>query len=283
VAKRSSIVRARPATALALALVAALAASGCNKNSADVNQGKALFSARCSTCHQLADEGAGGGTQGPNLDDAFHAARLSGMDSDTVSGIVKAQVENPRPSTDNPSDSMPADLATGQDLDDIAAYVGAVAGTGIKPPKIPGGTGGQVFATAQPTSCGSCHTLAAASASGTTGPNLDDVLPGMSAAEIKQSIVDPNAKITSGYPSGIMPQTFGQTISPSDLTALVKFLMQYAGKGGASSTTSTTGSATTTGGGTNQSGGGKQSGATKGSGKKAGGAKKSGGGAKKSG
>src|SRR5919201_4621890 len=189
VATRTSI---RRGPALALALLAATGAAGCNKNSADVNAGKALFSARCSTCHQLADEGPGGGTQGPNLDDAFHTARLAGMDSDTVAGIVKAQVENPRPSGQNPSDSMPADLASGQELDDIAEYVGAVAGTGIKAPPIPGGKGGQVFVTAQPTSCSSCHTLQAAHASATTGPNLDDVIPGMSAGEIKQSIIDPN-------------------------------------------------------------------------------------------
>jgi mono/diheme cytochrome c family protein len=270
VATRSSIGPARLATALAVAVVAALAATGCNKNSANVNEGKALFAARCSTCHQLADIGPGGGTQGPNLDDAFHAARLAGMDSDTVAGIVKAQVENPRPSTQNPSDSMPAELATGQDLDAIAAYVGAVAGTGIKAPPVPGGKGGQVFVTAQPTSCSSCHTLEAAHASATTGPNLDDVVPGMSAAEIKQSIVDPNAKPTPGYPSGIMPSSFGQTIQPSDLTALIKFLMQYAGKGGgASSSTPSTGSAS----GGGSSGGGAKSGAAK----KSGGANNSGG------
>jgi mono/diheme cytochrome c family protein len=222
--------RRRALSAGIVAAVAVLGAAGCNKDAGDVNRGKQLFAARCSTCHQLADQGPGGGTQGPNLDDAFHAARLSGMDSDTVAGVVKAQVENPRPTTSNLSASMPADLVKGQDLDDVAAYVGAVAGTGIKPPKIPGGKGGQAFVSAQPQSCSSCHTLQAAHASATTGPNLDDVLPGMSAAEIKQSIVDPNAKPTSGYSPGIMPQVFGQTISGPDLNALVQFLMKYAGK-----------------------------------------------------
>jgi mono/diheme cytochrome c family protein len=218
----------RPALAAAIvAVVALLGASGCNKNAGDINRGKQLFAARCSTCHQLADQGPGGGTQGPNLDDAFHAARESGMDADTVAGIVKAQVENPRPSTSNPSASMPADLVTGQDLDDVAAYVGAVAGTGIKPPKIPGGTGGQVFAS---NGCSGCHTLAAAHAAGTTGPDLDNAIPGMSAAEIMQSIVDPNAKIAPGYAPGIMPSNFGQTISQPDLKALVQFLMKYAGQ-----------------------------------------------------
>jgi cbb3-type cytochrome c oxidase subunit III len=223
---------ARALATLALAAMTALVVTGCNKNGgADVNRGKTLFSARCSTCHQLADAGAGGGTQGPNLDDAFHAARLAGEDSDTIAGIVKDQVDNPRPTDQNPSASMPAHLAEGQDLNDIAAYVGAVAGTGIKPPKIPGGTGGQVFAS---NGCAGCHTLAAAKAAGTTGPNLDDVIPGMTPAEIKQSIVDPNAKITPGYGAGIMPSNFGQAISPTDLAALVKFLQDYAGKSTAS-------------------------------------------------
>lgn len=219
----------RGLAALALVALVALGAAGCNKNGgADVNRGKALFTARCSTCHQLADAGAGGGTQGPNLDAAFRAARQQGEDSDTIAGIVKAQVESPRPTDQNPSASMPAELAEGQDLNDIAAYVGAVAGTGIKPPKVPGGLGGQVFAS---NGCAGCHTLAAARAAGTTGPDLDQVIPGMTPAEIKQSIIDPNAKISPGYPPNVMPDNFGDAISPSELAALVKFLQDYSGKG----------------------------------------------------
>jgi len=218
--------RLRIAPAAALALAAALATAGCSKDAGDVNRGKQLFLARCGSCHALADANTSG-SQGPNLDDAFHAARLAGMDSDTVAGIVKAQVDNPRPPTQDPSASMPAHLASGQALDDIAAYVGAVAGTGIKPPKVPGGIGGQTFLNNQ---CSGCHTLKAAHAGGTTGPDLDTVLPGMSAAQIKQSIVNPNAKITSGYPAGVMPSNFGQTIPPDQLSALIKFLMKYAGK-----------------------------------------------------
>jgi mono/diheme cytochrome c family protein len=80
--------------------------------------------------------------------------------------------------------------------------------------------------------CGSCHTLKAAGSTGTTGPDLDKVLAGMSAAEIKQSITDPNSKITPGYPPNVMPSTFGQTISPKDLNTLIKFLQQNAGKSG---------------------------------------------------
>ena len=112
---------------------------------------------------------------GPNLDDAFAAARSAGEGGETIEGIVKAQVENPRPSNDNPADSMPADVVGGQDLEDVAAYVGMWAGVpGAAPPRVPGGPGAQVFAN---NGCGGCHTLAAANSGGVTGPNLDEYWP----------------------------------------------------------------------------------------------------------
>jgi len=187
---------------VAVAAVAVLAIAGCNKNSGDVNRGQQLFVQRCGSCHILAAANTQG-QQGPNLDDAFAAARARGMDNDTVAGVVKAQVESPRPTNANPSVSMPPELASGQDLSDIAAYVGSVAGTGIKPPQL---TSVQLFSS----SCGSCHTLAAAGTSGTTGPNLDQNLASMTAAQIAKSITDPNATIAKGYPANVMPHPQGQ-------------------------------------------------------------------------
>ena len=73
--------------------------------------------------------------------------------------------------------------------------------------------------------CGGCHTLAAANSGGTTGPDLDKVLPGQSAAEISQSIVDPNAKVTPGYPANVMPQTFKTAIPAPMLKQLVAYLI----------------------------------------------------------
>ena len=99
---------------------------------------------------------------------------------------------------------------------------------GIQPPTFAGGPGGQVFGQ---NGCGSCHTLKAAGTTGTVGPDLDKVLPGMSAAQVKQSIVDPNAKITPGFPPNTMPQTFGQTINPKDLKTLINFLLSSTNKG----------------------------------------------------
>jgi mono/diheme cytochrome c family protein len=214
-----------------VALIATVVAvSGCGTTSPDIARGKVLFGTKCGGCHTLAAANAAG-VVGPNLDDAFAAAReVGGFDAATVEGIVKNQVDNPRPSNGNPSASMPAGTAEGTDLDDIAAFVGKYAGTGYEPPKAEGGPGEQVFIE---NGCGGCHTLSAAKSGGTTGPDLDEVLPGQSAEEIKESIVDPDAKIAQGYPANVMPSEFGTKIPAEKLEALVEYLMEStSGKSG---------------------------------------------------
>jgi mono/diheme cytochrome c family protein len=214
---------------LLAAATLAIAASGCGTTSADVDRGRSLFVQNCGNCHTMAQAGTSA-TIGPDLDDAFAAARSSGQNDATIEGIVKAQVENPRPSTDNPAVSMPAEIVTGQDLDDVAAYIGEYAGVpGAAPPKVPGGPGAQVFAS---NGCGGCHTLAAAESGGTTGPNLDEMLSGQSAAMIKMSIVDPNAKLTKGFPANVMPSNYESLIDPTELKDLVDFLVESTSKGG---------------------------------------------------
>jgi mono/diheme cytochrome c family protein len=222
--------RAARHAVLALSAIALLAASGCGvAQSGDAERGQQLFTSKCASCHALKDAGSTGELQGPDLDAAFAQARASGMDSDTIAGVVKAQVENPRPSTENPSVSMPADLVTGEDLDDVASYIASVAGApGIEGPQLPDDPGAPVFAQNQ---CSGCHTMKAADAAGTTGPNLDEVIPGQTAAEVRRSIVDPSAKITPGYPD-VMPKNFGEVISSQELGALVRFLLRYSGPQG---------------------------------------------------
>jgi mono/diheme cytochrome c family protein len=216
--------------ALAALAAVAVASSGCGTTSADVTRGRVLFIQKCGTCHTLAEAGTTAQI-GPNLDAAFAAARAAGQSSSTVEGVVIPQVENPRPSTNNPAVSMPADLVTGQDLDDVAAYVGRYAGVpGAAPPKVPGGPGAQVFAN---NGCGGCHTLAAAKSGGVTGPNLDESLaPGESMAAIEEMIVKPNAEIVKGYPANVMPQSFGETLSEKELEDLVQYLVENTPAGG---------------------------------------------------
>ncbi len=213
------------ATIAAAAAVVGL--TGCDLGpKANLDQGQQLFTQKCGSCHTLTGAGTNGDI-GPNLDYAFKQARANGMDSDTIEGVIEAQVENPRPAPPQQTDVyMPAKLVEGDDLNDVASYVASVAGVpGIKAP---------VFAPPQffATNCGGCHTLAQAGTTGTTGPDLDEALKGMSAADISQSISDPNAKITPGFPSGVMPTNFGQTLTPPQLQQLVAYLQQATGGGG---------------------------------------------------
>jgi mono/diheme cytochrome c family protein len=221
------------AVAALLALgVLAIAASGCGTTSGDESRGRALFIQNCGTCHALGEAGTSAQV-GPDLDGAFAAARSAGEPDSTIEGIVKGQVENPRPSNDNPAVSMPAEIVTGQDLEDVAAYVGRWAGVpGAAPPRVPGGPGAQVFAN---NACSSCHTLKAAEAGGTVGPNLDEYLPGQTPAEIEESILDPEAKIVEGFPSGVMPPDYKTKINPKELEQLVEFLVSSTSKTGSGS------------------------------------------------
>jgi cytochrome c oxidase subunit 2 len=75
--------------------------------------------------------------------------------------------------------------------------------------------------------CGGCHTLADAGTSAQTGPVLDDVLKGKDAAFIEESIAKPGAEIAKGF-QDIMPKTYGDSLSPDELDALVKYLEDVA-------------------------------------------------------
>ena len=98
-----------------------------------------------------------------------------------------------------------------------------------------GSTGEAVFKS---NGCASCHTLTAAHATGTVGPDLDKLPEEARGAGqplrpfVHQSIVDPNAYIAPGYPAGVMPGNFGQVISKPDLAALVQYLVQSSEGGG---------------------------------------------------
>ena len=108
---------------LLLALAATLVLAACGREeSPDLVAGKEQFIGKCSSCHALARAG-GGGTQGPNLDEAFARARRDGMNEETVQGVVQDQIANPRRSS-----IMPADLVEGDAARDVAAYIAEVAG-----------------------------------------------------------------------------------------------------------------------------------------------------------
>jgi mono/diheme cytochrome c family protein len=86
--------------------------------------------------------------------------------------------------------------------------------------------GKEIFTTTAQPPCATCHTLQEAGASGTVGPNLDDVLKGKDAAFIHESIVDPNAEVASGFSAGIMPEVYSSQLNDQQLADLVAFLVQ---------------------------------------------------------
>jgi cytochrome c oxidase subunit 2 len=78
--------------------------------------------------------------------------------------------------------------------------------------------------------CSACHTLTAAGAKGTVGPDLDKLPSYAQQAKqpleqfVRESIVDPNKYIQPGYPANVMPPNFG-SLPKAQLDALVQFLV----------------------------------------------------------
>jgi cytochrome c oxidase subunit 2 len=83
--------------------------------------------------------------------------------------------------------------------------------------------------------CGSCHTLAAAGATGKVGPDLDKLPQWATQAKqpleqfIRTSITDPNAYTQPGYPKNVMPPF--ASLPKAQLDALVQYLIQSSKKG----------------------------------------------------
>jgi cytochrome c551/c552 len=81
--------------------------------------------------------------------------------------------------------------------------------------------------------CGSCHTFAPANSNGTIGPDLDKAPASDAKADhnmalaafIKESITDPEAYIAKGFSKGLMPATFGKSLSTKQLNDLVAFIL----------------------------------------------------------
>ena len=110
--------------ALVAGALAVVALAGCaiKHPTADLVAGKQLFVAKCGSCHTLA-RASSSGQIGPNLDDAFRQDRADGVKSTSIQGLVDYWIRYP-----NTQGVMPAGLIEGQKAQDVAAYVGAVAG-----------------------------------------------------------------------------------------------------------------------------------------------------------
>jgi cytochrome c2 len=238
---------------LAVGLTVATAACGTGGyvKGGDVAKGKQLFSTvvnaghgqkyACATCHTLAAAGAVG-TIGPNLDNAFSADRQQGFPDSSIQQVVADQIRGPLQGIDvnglknvSPTGTtvMPAGLVKGKDLTDVTAFVAACAGNPTNPActsgaKVTATNGKTVFLTA---GCSSCHTFTAAGSSGTIGPDLDHLAAYAQKANqplakfAREAIIHPPAPyVPPGYPTNVMPTSFGQSLSATQINALVAFL-----------------------------------------------------------
>jgi mono/diheme cytochrome c family protein len=217
----------RPLLAALAAAAVALPLAACGRDEPDLTTGKAMFTQKCGSCHQLSRAGTQGQT-GPNLDAAFRSALDKGFTRDTIEGIVHRQILHPRRGSE-----MPADLVTGDDAKDVAAYVayaahrqgqdsGALAQAGLAGAT----TGEQIFTAA---GCAGCHTLSKAGATGNIGPSLNDLanspdIKGSPEDYVRQSVLDPDAVVTQGFQAGVMPSFKGK-LTDKQVDALVQYLL----------------------------------------------------------
>ena len=99
---------------------------------------------------------------------------------------------------------------------------------GQSPPLTGDALGKKLFvsgdASVSAVSCGSCHTMKAAGTTATVGPNLDKVLAEDPASATRESTLDPNKEIASGYSANVMPTNYGTALTKQQLQALVDYV-----------------------------------------------------------
>ncbi|MEI7889686.1 MAG: c-type cytochrome [Actinomycetes bacterium] len=239
-----SSIRPKTLLVVALAAVSAMAVSACGTQEIQVasgtpmHGGAVLFQERCAGCHSLAVAGSNGSASnirsalrnnGPNFNvrKETYQRVLYAIQNGGFSGAI-----------------MPQNIVTGPEAKLVAAFLAKYAGADVHTPASPSQmTGGAAAAKPAPApkqdlaalgatvftsnGCGACHQLTAAGATGQVGPSLNKI-GSKPAAMIKQSIVNPNAVIAAGYAKGIMPPTFGASISAKDLDALIAYLQKVA-------------------------------------------------------
>jgi mono/diheme cytochrome c family protein len=206
------------------------ALSGCagettESGNADLTSGKQLFGEKCGQCHAMQAAGTPGQI-GPNLDHAFGFSRSQDFDQTTFFEVTLGQMSIPVPPMPDFDEMGTKDFLPEEDRIAIAAFVAECAALdqeelAKRNPVCTAGAGGGQAATGGQAifsqSCASCHTLAAADASGTIGPNLDQSQIALQAA-IEQ--------IRNG--GGGMPP-FADTLSNQQIQAVARYIVENRG------------------------------------------------------
>jgi len=201
--------------------LAACGTGGKVSGSANAQNGKAIFQQKCAGCHALEAVGSTA-TIGPNLDDAFAEARANGFKESAIANIVHDQIRFPGQYSTAQNDpnylkaNMPPNLVRGQDAEDVAAFVAANAGVaGFAVSKAVSGTNGKNIFKSQ---CSSCHTLKDAGATGTVGPNLDQLKPPF--ALVQHQVINGGS---------VMPAFKGK-LTDAQIKAVATYVSSVAGK-----------------------------------------------------
>jgi mono/diheme cytochrome c family protein len=221
------------------------------KLTAEARSGRSLFGQHCAVCHTLSAANAIGKV-GPNLDTIHPPKAL------VLHTIANGCIPNASVKTENEAclgqGIMPAQVVTGQDAQDVAAFVaeaakqhapatssassggsasaststsgGSSAGTSTSSSGGSSSSGGGAASAATlkagmsvfESTCASCHTLAAAGSTGTVGPNLDQLKP-------SDALV--THQVTNG--GGGMP-AFGTSLSKAQIASVAAFVSSVAGK-----------------------------------------------------
>jgi len=178
----------------------------------------------CQACHKILGSG---GDLGPDLD------QMGGRFTreDIRQGII---IPDAVIAEGFPPGVMPQDFAEQmmvKELDILVDYLaGGKKSTATSPADTPTtdgddtGNGSSAEAVIGQFGCQACHIIWGSG--GKIGPGLDDVGARLDAGQLRQSIVDPNAVIAKGFPSGVMPPNFSEQMSDAQLEALVTFLVE---------------------------------------------------------
>lgn len=219
-----------------------------------IEVGAELFESNCSPCH--GNQGLGIAGLAPALNDAsLFTTRLNEVGwSGTLEDYIISTISVGRPVSTRPElyvgAGVPAMPSWAQNfggplrddqIRDIAQYIlnfektaldGVVVEVLPTPPPVSDNPVARGEAVYLATGCGACHAIPEVS-EGVVGPSQANIgtvaatrIDGVSAEEyIRQSILQPNAFVVEGFGEGIMPQTYGDSISPSDLEDLIAFLL----------------------------------------------------------
>ena len=211
-----------------------------------VGMGETLLKAKggCLLCHKVAEQGS---TRGPDLRGVGRraATRRPGLSAEAylreslldpgafvLEEFAAAGGLSIMPASDKP----PADLSA-TELKALIAYLQSLGGqitVEITAEDVAAAAAKKVVpaastASAHPGSalltsqgCVACHDLRGDVR--LVGPPLTHVGERLSAAEIRQSIVDPDAVTAEGFPPGLMLQDFAEKLTPEELDQIVSYL-----------------------------------------------------------